>query len=291
MSVIKREIPGGVVRSPNGRSHDANGRALSSKFYDVGSEPDQMRQATKILSPSSIDGTPRSSGEFYSMSSHSTETLASEYVPQENSRQIHTSATTRGVFKSEPAQVSKPETLMMGYGQIIGYFILDESLVNRMPFEEVKRKGIIGGQGGGGLVQNKSSKRENGLLGSISWGNFGGSLGSFLGGSELSSVKETDDGASARSIPILSTPQSVLFVDLRLGPGESKSYRYSHPLPKGLPPSYRGRAIRTVYNLVVGTQRASKITQQHQVQRANIAFRVLPSVDSRLLTLSVLISL
>ena len=277
---------GGVARLPNERSPDYIRKALSSRSQDVGNELDQMKPITKILSPTSTSGTPRSSGEFYSMSNNSTETLASEYVPQENSRVVHRPAHSRQASYLAPSRGSKPEILMMGYGQITGSFTLDGSLVNQGPFEEVKRKGIVGGQGGGGVVRNKSIKRESGLLGSIGWGNLGGSLGGFLGGTELSSIKETIDSTGAKSIPILSTPQSILFVDLRLEPGESKSYKYSHPLPKGIPPSCRGRAIKISYNLVVGTQRASKVTQQHQVQHVNLPFRVLTGVNGKILTSS-----
>lgn len=277
------EVSGLVFKSASERSPDPIRRALSSKPQNVSHGLDQFKPVTKILSPSSINVTPRSSGEFYSMSNNSTETLASEYVPQENSRLVHRPANDRQASHLWPAKASKPEVLMMGYGQVTGSFTLDGSLIKQGPFEEVKRKGIVGGQGGGGVVRNKSTKREGGLLGAMGWGNIGGSLGGFLGGTELSSIKETDDSAGAKSIPILSTPQSILFVDLRLEPGESKSYNYSHPLPKGIPPSCKGRAIKISYNLVVGTQRASNITQQHQVQRAIIPFRVLPGVNSKIL--------
>lgn len=285
------EVSGRATRLPNERSPDTIRRALSPRSQDVSNGLDQINPATRILSPSSINGTPRSSGEFYSMSNNSTETLASEYVPREKSRVGHRPAHSRQASYLAPAKASKPEVLMMGYGQITGSFTLDGSLVNQGPFEEVKRKGIVGGQGGGGVVRNNSTKRESGLLGSIGWGNIGGSLSGFLGGTELSSIKETNDSAGARSIPILSTPQSILFVDLRLGPGESKSYKYSHPLPKGIPPSYKGRAMKISYNLVVGTQRASNMTQQHQIQRADIPFRVLSSVNSKLLASSAIIIL
>lgn len=275
------EVPGRVPGLINERSPDPIRRALSPRNQGLGNGLDPTKPAVRILSPSSLNGTPRSSGEFYSMSNNSTETLASEYIPQKNSRLAQRPGHGSQASYLAPPKASKPEVLMMGYGQITGSFTLDGSLVNQGPFEEVKRKGIVGGQGGGGVVRNKTTKRESGLLGSIGWGNIGGSLGGFLGGTELSSIKETSDNTSARSIPILSTPQSILFVDLRLGPGESKSYNYSHPLPKGIPPTYKGRAIKISYNLVVGTQRTSNITQQHKVQRADVPFRILPSVNSK----------
>ena len=279
-------VPGPVTESSgrdsglrSGRLPDPISSAQSSQSQDAGNGPDQIKPTTRILSPHSMNGTPRSSGEFCSMSNNSTETLASEYIPREHSRLDHRPARSRQASYLGPPKLSKPELVMMGYGQITGSFTLDGSLVNQAPFEEVKRKGIVGDQGGGGVVRNKILRRETGLLGSIGWGNIGG----FLSGNELSSIKETADSASARAIPILSTPQSILFADVRLRPGESKSYNYSHHLPSGIPPSHKGRAMKISYNLVVGTQRASSITHQHQIQRADIPFRVLPSVNSKIL--------
>ena len=263
------------------RPRDALGRMLLPRPNESGKGPNQPNLATRILSPASIDGTPRSSGEFYSMSNNSTETLASEYIAPENNRLLHRPAHSRQGSSLAPMKTPQPEILMMGYGQIMGSFTLDGSLANQNHFDETKRKGIIGGQGGGGVVRSNSTKRDNGLLGSFGWGNIGESLGGLLGGNELSSIKETKGSTNARSIPILSTPQSILFVDLQLKPGESKSYTYSHPLPKGIPPTHKGRAIKISYNLVVGTQRPAKTTQQHQVHHADIPFRVLPSVNGK----------
>ena len=275
------ETSGSVSASLTDRHRDAMGRTLSPRSNESGKGPDQPNLATRILSPASINGTPRSSGEFYSMSNNSTETMASEYIAPENNRLLYRPAHSRQGSSLAPMKIPQPEVLMMGYGQIMGSFTLDGSLVNQNPFDEAKRKGIIGGQGGGGVVRSNSMKRDTGLLGSFGWGNIGESLGGLLGGNELSSIKETKASTNARSIPIISTPQSILFVDLQLKPGESKSYTYSHPLPKGIPPTHKGRAIKISYNLVVGTQRAARVTQQHQVHHADIPFRVLPSVNGK----------
>jgi hypothetical protein len=167
---------------------------------------------------------------------------------------------------------------MMGYAQIHGSFTLDGSLISQAPFEEVKRKGAVGGQGGG-VIGVETSKRDSGLLRGFGWGNLGDSLGGFLGGGELSSIKEMRGIAGSRSIPLLSTPQSILFVDLRLAPGESRIYRYSFKLPRGLPPTHRGKAIKISYKLVIGTQRPGGAKEQ-QVKSVEVPFRVLGSVNT-----------
>lgn len=228
-----------------------------------------------------MDGTPRSSGDFYSLSNHSSDTVASEMPLQPTSRLLPKPAHARNVSQSPAANPStEPEILMMGYAQTMGSFTLDGSLVNQAPFEEVKRKGVVGGQGGGGVVGVERSNRQSGLFGAFGWGNIGESLGGLLGGGEMSSIKEMRGLASSKTVPLLSTPQSILFVDLCLAPGEAKSYTYRFSLPRGLPPSHRGRAIKVQYHLKVGVQRPGKMSEQQQVRHVEIPFRVLGSVNS-----------
>ncbi|KAI9885091.1 MAG: hypothetical protein M1823_003102 [Watsoniomyces obsoletus] len=238
----------------------------------------------KALSGSSVNGhTPRSSGDFFSLSNHSTETFVSEYVsPLHHRSRVGSSLLRRASTAAQGATVRRqqPESLMMGSVQVAGSFTLDGSLVNQAPFEEVKRKGVIGGQGGGGVV-GVGSKSNSGLFGSFGWGQIGESLGGLLGSGELSSLKEMRGTANAQDIPLLRTPPSVLFVDLRLAPGESRAYRYRFPLPKGLPPTHRGRAIRISYHLVVGTQRAASAQQPQHVRHVEIPFRVFGGVNDQ----------
>ncbi|GJC82565.1 protein sat1 [Colletotrichum liriopes] len=166
----------------------------------------------------------------------------------------------------------------MGYAQIQGSFTLDGSLINLGPFEQVKRKAVVGGQGGG-VIGVEPSKRDSGLLRSFGWGSISNSIGELLGAGEVSSIKDMRGIASSKSVPLLSTPQSILFVDLNLAPGEHKAFEYSFQLPKGLPPTHKGKAVKIAYNLVIGTQRAGGSKEQ-QVRSVEIPFRVLGSVNS-----------
>ncbi|KAH8888305.1 Rgp1-domain-containing protein [Thozetella sp. PMI_491] len=235
--------------------------------------------AARILPATSIAGTPRSSGEFYSVSNNSSETLASEYVTQQplrtHGRPPHLRRTSS---LRNHGGVKLPEALMMGYAQIQGTFTLDGSLINLGPFEQVKRKAVTGGQGGG-VVGIETNKRDSGLLRGFGWGSFTSSIGELLGGGELSSIKDMRGIAGSKSIPLLSTPQSILFVDLQLGPGDSKAFEYSFKLPKGLPPTHRGKAMKISYSLVIGTQRPGG-TKEQTVTSVDVPFRVLGSVNS-----------
>lgn len=258
-------------------SSPSNGR-LSPRTPIDGNGKSAASLPTRILSPVSTTDTPRSSGELYSVSNHSNETLASEYIPQRSGLLGQRPPHTRRASNLSMVSQYRPssETLMMGYAQLQGSFTLDGSLIDQEPFEAVKRKGVTGGQGGGVIGVEK--KRESGLLRGFGWGNITESLGGFLGGGELSSIKEMRTVANSRTIPLLSTPQSILFVDLKLAPGESKAFDYSFKLPRGLPPSHRGKAIKISYQLVLGTQRPGG-TKEKQIKSVEVPFRVLGSVN------------
>ena len=213
------------------------------------------------------------------MSNNSSETLASEYVAHPSARLLPRVLHQRQASHlAPPKKQFQPESLMMGYVQIMGSFTLDGSLINQAPFEEVKRKGVVGGQGGGGVVGVERPKRESGLFGALGWGNIGESIGGLLGSSEPSSIREMRSTASSKTVPLITTPQSILFVDLKLAPGESRSYTYSFTLPRGLPPTHKGRSMKVNYHLTIGTQRAGS-TKEQQVKQVDVPFRVFGSVN------------
>ncbi|KAF8551929.1 Rgp1-domain-containing protein [Imleria badia] len=58
-------------------------------------------------------------------------------------------------------------------------------------------------------------------------------------------------------LPTFGVQPAMLAVDLMLGPGESRTYTYTVSLPENLPPTFRGRALKFSYELVIGTCRAS----------------------------------
>lgn len=279
-----REVPPPLSRrstnenmlSPRNAAADSSGLAVRLKEgVPTINEQAAPAPAARILASSGIlGGTPRSSGEFYSVSNNSSETLVSEYVTQPPNRG-HARPLRRSLGMPAP-QTRAPESLMMGYAQLHGSFSLDGSLVSLGQFEQVKKKGIVG-QGGG--VVGVESKRDSSLLGGFGWGRLSSSLGDFLGGGELSTIKEMRGVANSKSVPLLTTPQSILFVDLQLAPGESRVFEYSFRLPKGLPPSHRGKAVKISYSLVIGTQRAGG-TKEQQVKSVEVPFRVLGSVNS-----------
>ncbi|MCJ1251123.1 hypothetical protein MMC30_008354 [Trapelia coarctata] len=254
---------------------------MANSMREEANEDTNTKPTARVLSPVSMAGTPRSSMDFYTMSNNSSETLASEYIGPNPGRQPGRNGHSRQPSHLGPviSHTRLPETLMMGYVQLMGSFTLDGSLVNSAPFETVKRKGVIGGQGSGGVVGVDRPKKDSGLFGALGWSSIGESIGGFLGGSELSSIREMKGIANTNSVPIITTPQSILFVDLKLAPGESKSFWYTHTLPRGVPPTHKGRAMKISYQLVIGTQRAQSTAQQHIVKHVEVPFRVLAGVN------------
>jgi RAB6A-GEF complex partner protein 2 len=176
----------------------------------------------------------------------------------------------------------KPQAanLLMGYAHLNATFTVDGSLVDQSQFEEVKKKGFLGGQAGGGVVGIKKARPTSGFLGGFSFNSIGESLNSLVGGDNMSSVKEMNAVTTSRVVPLLSTPQSLLFVDLHLEPREEKSFAFTTRLPRGLPSSYRGKAIKISYNIQIGVQGVPGHRDTHKVRQISVPVRVFSGVDS-----------
>ena len=168
----------------------------------------------------------------------------------------------------------------MGYAHLNATFTLDGSLVDQSQFEEVKKKGFLGGQGGGGVVGVNKARPTNSFLGGFNFNSIGESLNSLVGADNLSSVKQMNVVTNSRSVPLLSTTQSLLFVDLRLEPGEEKSFSFCFALPRGLPSSYRGKSIKISYNILIGVQGIPGHRDMHKVRQISVPVRVFSGVDS-----------
>lgn len=234
----------------------------------------------RVTSGASQGASERSSGDFYSLSNHSQETLMSEQPSIMSERPAIPRPVPQRLDLRKPQKRGQAANLLMGYAQLSATFILDASLVDQTQFAEVKSKGFLGGHAGGGVVGVQQARPSSGFLGHFNFSRLGESLGSFTGADDMSSVKEMNAVTNARAIPLLSTPQSLLFVDMHLEPGEEKSYEYEYTLPKGLPSSYRGKAIKIGYNLTVGIQGVPGSRDTHAVRRISVPIRVFPSVRS-----------
>lgn len=263
------------VSQPSNTAAIQDGRA-------TGMQTARKKNTLRDVSGSSIADSNRSSTEFHSLSNHSQETLMSEQPSVMSDTPQPASARIRQHYQmgSVVAKTATTTRLLMGYAQVNATFTLDSSLVDPSPFEEVKKKGFLGGQAGGGVVGVKKAKPVTGIFGGFGLNNISESIGSLMSGTDLSSVKEMKAVASSRSIPLLSTPQSLLFVDLQLAPGEERSYSFTYVLPRGLPASHRGKAIRIGYNLIIGVQGAPGVRDVQTMRHVRIPLRVFSGVNS-----------
>ncbi|CAG5127630.1 unnamed protein product [Candidula unifasciata] len=73
-----------------------------------------------------------------------------------------------------------------------------------------------------------------------------------------------------RGLTVLCTKPTILFCDLKLAPGMSRTYQYEEVIPTDAPPSFRGQAVKYSYKVIVGTQRLEKATKM-----VRVPFRVL----------------
>lgn len=281
--------------SPAATSIDENPGSVSTGLSSGKESPaipplGHLPQLTRIISTSSPSGSHRSSGEFYSASDNSSETLQSEYTNYSANTRRPSGPRHARHFSSVDTGPKRPngQTLLMGYAQVSASFTVDGSLINQAAFEEVKRKGVVGSQGnaagtlgGGSASISDKSRKSGGFWGAFKWNAIEESISGLLSNNELDGLRDMRGVTSSRSIPLLSTPQSLLFVDLRLAPGEEQSYSFSFTLPKGLPASHKGKAIKISYNLVIGTQRPSGSNEPQRVNRITIPFRVFSGVNSQ----------
>ncbi|KAJ5780154.1 hypothetical protein N7457_005314 [Penicillium paradoxum] len=283
-----------TVRTPSPKSATTNGTTSTggrSTIKDAqGLTGPAHQQLTRIISATSVNASSRSSGEFYSVSDHSTETLGSEYTNYsvQGARTLPSMRHMRNHSSVAPptSKALNSQALLMGYAQVSASFTVDGSLVNQAAFDEVKRKGVVGGQAGAGIPGRappaaERPRKTGGFWGALKWNTIEESINGLLSNNELDGLREMRGVTSSRSIPLLSTSQSLLFVDLRLAPGEEQSYSFSFSLPKGLPASHKGKAIKISYNLVIGTQRPSGPNEPQKVNRINIPFRVFSGVNEK----------
>ena len=254
-----------------------------AELDDISTDSSARPTYARAFSVQSLDDTPRPSVDLYAHKNDSNETLMSDYPFQATKRLLQRPLLGSIVPQKQPhvPHIPTSETLMMGYVQIFGSFVLDESLVNSSPFEEVKRRTVVGGQGGGSVVGLGSMNGDESFMSAFKWTSITDSIGGILGGAEQSSIRQMKDIAESKNVPLLSTPKSILFVNMKLEPGESQSFKYTFPLPRGLPPTHKGRAMKMTYNLAVAAQRPSNRRGPQDISQVDVPFRVFSGVNDR----------
>lgn len=173
----------------------------------------------------------------------------------------------------------KTEHIMMAYVQIMGNMIMDPSLVDQTPFEDVKRRGALGEQSDGGVVAINHTQPQLNTLASSTWASVTTGFSAALGIEDNNSIPSIQSTLTSRNVPLLCSAQTLLLVDTKLAPGDNKSYLYTFRVPNGLPPTHRGRACKVQYNARVSMQQTATTTSRKATQRFEFPFRMLSAVD------------
>ncbi|KXN88037.1 Protein sat1 [Leucoagaricus sp. SymC.cos] len=194
-----------------------------------------------------------------------------------NTVQAQTQVSPRNAFSATFPQ-STSELILYSYTQLVGtVHITPETTGTPTPTQDqayrinkirraLVRKRVAVGGGSMDISQSiqygSSASRKLGHGRSAS---FSASLISLLspasGGNSSVMLEEIDPELP---LPTFEAQPSMLAVDLSLAPGESRSYTYTIKLPDVLPPTYKGRALRFSYELVVGTCRAGSSSSNKQ---------------------------
>lgn len=237
-----------------------------------------------------------------SLSAYPTETARS--IPK--GLGIDFPSSTRIPDKSGPRSASAgtlpiqgAETLLWAYAQVIGNVEFDPSIINNTVITSIKSRLARGGPIGGGRMDLHDKSPSSNQPSPNSWSSLFGfssprtpasTQTSFLSGLLSSRPTPgrlgqtvTDD---PNTLPTFTPPQSMLAVDLTLAPGESRTYVYSVQLPGALPPTYRGRAFRFSYSLIVGTCRGRVAGVDSQSRLLRLPLRVYNRVTVYVPTIS-----
>ena len=150
----------------------------------------------------------------------------------------------------------KVESIAMGFAQMTGQFTIDSHFIKKDSLSALRDRVLYRIPG---TAASFSNHKSNGLV----YG--GGSLSTNVSHHEKSAKPSKLFFTSAHKnltfsflvndgLPLYNTPPTILFCDLKLGVGESKTFKYEILLPAVLPPSHRGKVVRFHYKLVIGVQ-------------------------------------
>ncbi|GAA5927422.1 hypothetical protein JCM1841_000467 [Sporobolomyces salmonicolor] len=234
--------------------NDSNTHLPGNGFYGVGCN-DTMESVAQA-DYEAYSRKPNSAGPHATQFSPLPSPSRSLYTPQAGHERHRSISQGNTLPRNSFLHPSNTIALLWAFAHLEGTFEVDETLIKPAEFLEVKRllAGGTGGVGVGGGTLEESKK--GGGWRSWLWSNEPmKEEGDTRGAASLEERKEK--AVKDRSIPTFSCPPSILGVDLVLEPGESKSYTFSIRIPADLPPSFRGKAIKFNYHLVVGSNRVS----------------------------------
>ncbi len=286
--IIEEESESNITNNDNGGgwfgrrlsislSNRARGFYQSDRSLSIDKTPQNLKapetSKTPKASPNKLQyqHTRAASSSFIPLHrpTHSNSSVASFASVGNNRRDSVPSPSFNNVMKFRG---NATESLLMGNVQLFGYLTVNDEIMDEEEFNIVRKRSIIGGKLGGIHGLDVSAK-SGGLFNGITSG-----IGSFFSGDDTHQYANTTAMLRDRAIPIFSTPQSLMFGELMLQPGEVKSYLYSCELPKDLPPSYKGKSFRIIYHIVIVIQK-SGIGSIPKLRTLYFPIRVFPNFD------------
>ncbi|KAI7966487.1 hypothetical protein MJO29_002235 [Puccinia striiformis f. sp. tritici] len=210
-----------------------------------GQDPDFTPRRASLQHPSGTSAPPHQTGfpssgrrtASTATPSSSTALLGWTYCQLEGSFEVHPKHCDLDQFKS----LRKP--LTRGGGRLLEEEEEGEEEIEREG-EGNKRGGVDQLRSGNGITKSSHSPSPSW----ISW-LFGTASNSHHSTSSSSSPNNNNNNR----FPVFENPISLLDVDVRLEPGQTRSYSFVIDLPINLPPTHKGKLIKFNYELIVGT--------------------------------------
>ncbi|KAJ3305446.1 hypothetical protein HDV03_001540 [Kappamyces sp. JEL0829] len=202
-------------------------------------------QASSTSSPTKDDG------DLADPASDLLPSVITQVSPSAKKPGVLTPLSIPKIVEGVELQTFSKATIAWAFAQITGQFTIDSHYLKKEAFDGLRER-----------VLYKTPGQASGT-GSI----YGG--GSLARGDPLAAGPNQQSQTNT-ALPLYNTPPTILFCDLELGVGESKSFKYEILLPSILPPSHRGKVMRFTYKLLIGIQKDA-LTRVSQV--VSIPFR------------------
>lgn len=162
--------------------------------------------------------------------------------------------------QKKPDWRNQPVNLMFGFAQLSGVMTYNPELIDHAQFNEIRKKAAVSGKIGGLDGFEMSKNDQEGLLSRIT-GGIGGMLNSEVNDLHVDDKqkkkKKTDNIDNV--VPFFSTPKTLLFSEQTLKDGETPVFYLKCKLPKGIPPTFIGKAVQIKYHLIVGASLDDKL--------------------------------
>ncbi|VEU20594.1 DEKNAAC101481 [Brettanomyces naardenensis] len=188
--------------------------------------------------------------------------------------------------EEEEEDITKNDiSLYLGYGQVLGYYTVNDKIVDFSIFQDLQKSTVIGGKFAGidTLDASDDVQRDGrGVLAQIS----------SLYSTDLDTIDKNFTAQNIRMVPFYSTTQSILFSEISFEPSKwdvtttkispindqtIRSFYLNFRLPKDLPPTFLSDACQISYKLVLGYQLL--VDNQFIHKTIMIPLKIQPYVD------------